>query len=242
MEVWLLVGAGVFLGAAMQRVTGLGFGLVSGPVLVLALGPFTGVLLANLMSLVVNVVLLGMLWRHVMWRRTALLAVPALAMVPVGALVVRALPGPVLSLAVGLTILLALVVVLVSRRARVLHGNRGAVVAGAASGFMNATAAVGGPAVTVYAVSTGWRGVGLVASLQLYFALINAAALLAKGLPSLPPATWLAAALGLLVGSAVGHLLSRRVGFEQAFPVVVALALVATSVTVVRSVLELTGG
>lgn len=239
MEVLLLVAAGVFLGAAMQRVTGLGFGLVSGPVLVLALGAFTGVVLANLMSLVVNLVLLALLWRQVLWRRTALLAAPALLMVAVGALVVRALPGPVLSLAVGLTVLLALVVVLVSRRARVLHGNRGAVIAGAASGFMNATAAVGGPAVTVYAISTGWRGRGFVASLQLYFAVINAAALVAKGLPSLPPATWLAAGLGLLVGSAAGHLLSRRASFEQAFPVVVGLALVASSATVVRSVLEL---
>lgn len=237
-----LVAAGAFLGAAMQRVTGLGLGLVSGPVLVLALGPFTGVLLANLMALVVNLALLVTLWRHVMWRRTALLTVPALLMVPVGALVVRALPGPVLSLTVGLTVLLALVVVLVSRRARVLHGRRGAVVAGAASGFMNATAAVGGPAITVYAVSTGWRGTGFVASLQLYLALINAAALLAKGLPSLPPTTWLAAGAGLLVGTGAGYLLSRRVSFEQAFPVVIALALVASSATVVRSVLQLTSG
>ena len=239
MEVLLLVAAAVFLGAAMQRVTGLGFGLVSGPVLVLALGAFTGVVLANLMSLVVNLVLLALLWRQVLWRRTALLAGPALLMVPAGALVVRVLPGPVLSLAVGLTVLLALVVVLVSRRGRLSNGNRGAVIAGAASGFMNATAAVGGPAVTVYAISTGWRGPGFVASLQLYFAVINAAALLAKGLPSLSPATWLAAGLGLVVGSAAGHLLSRRVSFEQAFPVVVGLALVASSATVVRSVLDL---
>lgn len=241
MDVWLLVAAGVFLGAAVQRVTGLGLGLVSGPLLVLALGPLVGVVLANLMSLVVNVGLFLALRRHVQWRRTALLAVPALAMVPVGAVVVRSLPAPVLSVIVGGTVLVALGVVLLSRRARVLHGRGGAVVAGAVSGLMNATAAVGGPAITVYAVSTGWRGPSFVASLQLYFALINAAALLAKGLPVLTGTTWLVAGLALVVGSAVGQLIARKVSYEQAFPVVVALALLGSSATVARGVVGLIG-
>lgn len=239
MEALLLVAAGVLLGAAVQRVTGLGFGLVSGPLLVLALGPVTGVTLANLVSLLANLVLLAMTWRHVDLRRTALLVVPALLTVPLGAWVVRSLPGPALSVVVGTTVLVALTAVLVSRRARVLQGRSGAVIAGATSGLMNATAAVGGPAVTVYAVSTGWRGPSFVGSLQLYFAAINAAALVAKGLPELGPTTWAVTAGALVVGSVVGQLLARRVSFEQAFPTVIALALVASSATVVRGLLQL---
>lgn len=235
----LLVAAGVLLGAAVQRVTGLGFGLVSGPLLVLALGPVTGVTLANVVSLLANLVLLAMTWRHVDLRRTALLVVPALLAVPVGAWVVRSLSAPVLSVVIGTTVLVALTAVLVSRRARVLQGRSGAVVAGAMSGLMNSTAAVGGPAVTVYAVSTGWRGPSFVGSLQLYFAAINAAALLAKGLPDLELTTWGVAAGALVVGSVAGQLLARRISFEQAFPVVIGLALLASSLTVVRGLLQL---
>lgn len=235
----LLVAAGVLLGAAVQRVTGLGFGLVSGPLLVLALGPVTGVTLANVVSLLANLVLLAMTWRHVDLRRTALLVVPALLAVPVGAWVVRSLSAPVLSVVIGTTVLVALTAVLVSRRARVLQGHSGAVVAGAMSGLMNSTAAVGGPAVTVYAVSTGWRGPSFVGSLQLYFAAINAAALLAKGLPDLELTTWGVAAGALVVGSVAGQLLARRISFEQAFPVVIGLALLASSLTVVRGLLQL---
>lgn len=238
-EALLVVAAGVFVGAVVQRVNGLGFGLVSGPFLVLALGPLAGVLLANLMSLAMNVGLFAVLWRHVEWRRTGLLALPALLMIPVGAWVSFALPAPVLSIAIGVLVLVALGAVLVSRRARLLKGRSGAVVAGASSGFMNATAAVGGPALTVYAVSVGWRGTGMVASLQLYFALINAAALLAKGLPQLAAVTWWVAVPALVMGTVGGQLLSRRVSFEQAFPFVVVLALVGSVATVVRGVMSL---
>jgi len=238
-EVWLLVGAGVLLGSAVQRVTGLGLGLVSGPLLVLALGPVTGVTLANVVALAANLLLLALTWRHVDLRRTGLLVVPALLAVPVGAWVVRSLPAPVLSVVVGTTVLVALTAVLVSRRARVLQGRGGAVLAGAASGLMNATAAVGGPAVTVYAVSTGWRGPSFVGSLQLYFAAINAAALVAKGLPDLDATTWAVSGGALVVGGLAGQLLARRVSFEQAFPVVVGLALLASFGTVVRGLLHL---
>ena len=239
MQVELLVAAGVLLGAAVQRVTGLGFGLLSGPLLVLALGPVVGVSLANAVALVANLGLLGLTWRHVDLRRTVLLVVPALLTVPLGAWVVRALSPPALSVVVGTTALVALTAVLVSRRARILQGRSGTVVAGVASGLMNSTAAVGGPAVTVYAVSTGWRGPSFVGSIQLYFAAINGAALLAKGLPQLDVTTWGVAAAALVLGSTAGHLLARRVSFEQAFPVVVGLALLASSVTVLQGVLQL---
>lgn len=237
MAAWMLIAVGTFAGAAVQRLTGLGFGLVAGPLLVLGIGPVTGVTLANALSLIINLALVVLLARDVDWSRAALLAVPALLAIPVGAAVVRAMPAPQLSVLVGITVLLALGAVVASRRARVLHGHRGALVAGAASGFMNATAAVGGPAVTVYAVSSGWSGPPFAATLQVYFATINAAALLAKGLPDVDAASALAAAVALAAGAGVGQVLARRVSFEQAFPAVVALAFLASVITVVRGLL-----
>src|SRR5660398_269749 len=61
----------VVAGAGTQRVTGLGFALVSSPLLVLVAGPFNGVLLANVLSLTVNLVVLAMTWREVEVLRAA---------------------------------------------------------------------------------------------------------------------------------------------------------------------------
>jgi uncharacterized membrane protein len=80
-----VVGLVVLVGAGTQRLTGLGFALVSAPFLVLLLGPFTGVLLANALSLATNLVVLAQTWRAVQVRRALLLAVPALIAVVLGA-------------------------------------------------------------------------------------------------------------------------------------------------------------
>src|SRR5690606_25112350 len=175
----VLVSVAVGVGAGTQRLTGLGFALVSAPFLVLLLGPFTGVLLANALSLATNVVVLGQTWRAVEVRKALFLAVPAVAAVVPGAWVARSLPAPVLALTAGGLVLVALVAVLASERARVLRGTPGAVVAGAASGFMNVTAGVGGPAISLYGLSTGWPHAPFVATVQLYFVVLNGASIVA---------------------------------------------------------------
>lgn len=229
----------VVAGAGTQRVTGLGFSLVSSPFLVLLLGPFEGVLLANALSLAVNLVVLAQTWRAVEVRRALLLAVPALLAVVPGAWVAQRLPAPVLSVLVGSLVLLALLASLLVQRARVLRGRRGAVTAGAASGFMNVTAGVGGPAITLYAISTGWQHRAFVATVQLYFALLNAGSLLVKGWPQLPPSAWAVAALALTVGMLAGHRLAAVVPPQRARAAVVALALAGSALTVGKGLLQL---
>ena len=105
-------------------------------------------------------------WRDIEWRKAVLLGVPALLAVPVGAWVARNLPPAPLMVVVGLLVVVALVAVLVSERARVLRGRGGAVAAGAMSGFMNVTAGVGGPAIILYAVSTAWEHRQFLATFQ----------------------------------------------------------------------------
>lgn len=101
--------------------------------------------------------------------------------VPIGAWVAGRLSPPVLEIGIGTIVLLALVLVTAVRRVRLPSGPIGTLSAGAASGFMNVTAGVGGPAITLYVVSTQWEHVEFVASIQLYFALVNATSLAAKG-------------------------------------------------------------
>ncbi len=146
----------VVLAAATQRITGLGFALVSAPLLVLASGPITGVLLANLLSLITNLAVLAQTWRQVDLRRVLLLAVPALCFVPVGQFVARLLSPAVLMVGIGGLVLAALAAVRLLQRTVVFSGKGGAIAAGALSGFMNVTAGVGGPAMALYALASKW--------------------------------------------------------------------------------------
>jgi uncharacterized protein len=225
---------GVLAGAGTQRVTGLGFALVSSPLLVLVLGPYQGVLLANVLSLAANLAVLAMTWRDVEVSRALRLALPALLLVPVGAWVARRLPASVLMVVIGLLVVAALGAMLVSSRARVFRGTGGAVAAGALSGFMNVTAGVGGPAITMYAVSTDWDHRTFVPTMQLYFALLNAGSIAAKGLPTVGLVQAVVAGLALGLGLLGGQLLAGRVRPHRARQAVVILALLGAAATVVK--------
>jgi uncharacterized protein len=173
--------AAVSVGAGTQRITGLGFALVAAPFLVLLLGPFTGVLVVNVLGVAASVLVL------VQVRRGT--------------------------------------------------GTAPELLAGAASGFVNATAAVGGPALTVYAVATRWPQHAFAATAQLCFTVVGTASAAAKGLPSLPAVDWVVTAAALVVGLGVGTLLAARVSPTTARTAALALAPVGSVATVVDGVL-----
>jgi hypothetical protein len=72
--------------------------------------------------------------------------------------------------------LVTVAVLLVMRGARVPapRGTRGAVVAGAAGGFMNSAAGVGGPPISLYAVNAGWTVREFVPNARFYSVIVNA--------------------------------------------------------------------
>lgn len=232
--------AAILVGAGTQRVTGLGFALVASPFVVLLTDPFNGVLLVNACGVLTSLVVLTRVWRDVDGRRAGLLLGPALLAVLPGAWVVRNLPAPVLAVVIGGLVLVALGVVLATGPARTPPGPGAALLAGAGSGFMSVTAGVGGPAITVYAVSAGWPQRSFAATAQLVFSAVGAASLVAKGgPPSLPATGWAAVGAALVVGILAGDRLSGRVLAHHARHAVVALALLGATVTVVKGVVQL---
>jgi uncharacterized protein len=236
MSSWAELGmmSSVLLAAATQRITGLGFALVSAPLLVLTSGPVSGVLLANLLSLVTNVLVLAQTWRDVDFKRVLLLAIPALCLIPVGQIVARDLPPAALMLGIGGLVLAALAAVRWLRRTTVFTGPGGAIAAGALSGFMNVTAGVGGPAVTLYAIGTRWAHASFVGSMQLYFAMINTGSILAKGLPQVSTITLVGTFAALAIGLAIGQVLSRHISAERARTAVLVMAVMGATGTVLK--------
>jgi uncharacterized membrane protein YfcA len=233
---WALLGMllSVFLAAATQRITGIGFALVSAPLLVLVSGPITGVLLANLLSLITSLIVLTQTWRQVDLKRVVLLTIPALCCLPVGLFVARHLPPAALMVGIGGLVLAALAAVRLLRRTAVFSGPGGAIAAGALSGFMNVTAGVGGPAVTLYAIGSRWPHYSFVGSAQLYFAILNIGSITAKGLPHIG-AVALAGAVGALgLGVLLGHFAARRIAPGRARAAVLVLAVAGAMGTVIK--------
>jgi len=228
------VALSVFGGAATQRVTGLGFALVASPLLVLVLGPFQGVLLANALTLCLNVFVLAATWRAAEPRRLILLIPAALLAVHFGASVTAMVPAPVLLTLVGALVCAALLVVMMLKKVALFRGWPGEIGAGALSGFMNVTAGVGGPAITLYAVGTEWEQASFVASMQIYFGALNLASIATKGLPSLPGAALPIVAIALAIGLGFGQWLARNVPVAMARQAVILLAFLGASATLAK--------
>ena len=227
---WLLFGAlglTVLAGAVAMRATGMGFALVASPFLALIFGPFEGVLIANVCGVASAALNLTQVHRQIDWRRARVLVPAGVIGVIPGAIAATVLPSAVLSIVVSGVVMVGLGLTLFIRRIGASDSPVKAASGGLASGFMNATAGVGGPGLVVYALATQWDYPRFAATAQIIFAVQGIASLVMKhSWPALIPTAWLVLAAALVAGLFVGNLLARRVNAKVAMGVVVAMALV----------------
>ncbi|WP_265522202.1 sulfite exporter TauE/SafE family protein [Oerskovia flava] len=236
----ILLLALVLLGAALQRLTGMGFALVVGPFVVLLLGPLPGVLLVNVCGALSSLVICWRLRRGIDWRRYALLAPPALVGVALGALVLDELPTAGTEVVVGALVVLGMTVSLLAGRAPSAQGPGAGITAGLLSGAMSVAAGTGGPAVAVYAVASRWDPRSFAATIQPYFVTVASASVVAKllltpaALPSLPTTVWVLLGAACLVGIVAGDRLAPYLSVRTMRTVLVVLAYVGGTATLVR--------
>ncbi|UWE10790.1 sulfite exporter TauE/SafE family protein [Actinacidiphila bryophytorum] len=228
----------VLAGSTVQRMSGMGFALVAVPALVLLIGPAHGVALSNCASGVISAAGLVDTWRRVRLAAMAPLVVAAACTVPAGTWALHHVPEPDLLTGMGLLVTVSVAVIASGVRVPALRGRGGAVTAGAASGFMNASAGVGGPAVSLYAVNAEWSVAEFVPNAQFYGVVVNALSLGAKGVPHLSTPVWALAAAGMAVGTLAGRALSDRVPERWARPAILLLALAGGLTTLGKGIGE----
>lgn len=217
----------VMVGAATQRVTGLGFALLSAPFLVLLLGPREGVVVANALGALTSAIVLLGGWAQVDWSRVRKLLPGSLVAVPMGALLVHTLPGPALLATVGALCSVAVIAAWQQPAWPWLGSSAGSAVSGFLSGLFSVTAGTGGPPLSVYAVSTRWAPSVFSASVQVILLTNGVLALAVKGLPS--DASLLAWCAGsVLLGVVAGTRLRRMLTPRTTLRLVLALALVGS--------------
>jgi uncharacterized membrane protein YfcA len=223
-HVFLTLALAVLAGSLAQSVSGIGFGLVCGPLLVADLGPHDGVRLSVALSLAVNLLVLIRDREHADRGQALLLLVPAALVTPLMAAVVAHAPDRVLEAAAGGIAVIGALALGGGLRWHGGRGRLGAVLAGAISGASNVTAGIGGPPVALYAANAGWPAARTRGTLQLFFAGINAAALLSLGLPTVRDNQWLTAAGAMAVGLLLGSVLAPRTPEAVARRITLALA------------------
>jgi uncharacterized membrane protein YfcA len=232
----------VLVGAAMQRATGMGFALLSAPFIVLLLGPVSGIALVNLCGALTSAVILFRVWRDVRWRRFLVMLAAALVGIVPAVFVLLAVSAPVLEIGVGSLVVVGLTVMLLLRRGEARHRTGSLAVAGVASGFMNTTAGVGGPAMSVYAVATGWDQRSFAATLQPYFLAIGLASLAAKAgatpdaLSALPWQLWAGVAVACVIGLLLGEALAARMSPRLAQRLLIVVSYIGGVVTIGRGI------
>ncbi len=236
---WILALCAVTIGAALQRVTGLGFTLVSGPLLVLVLNPFDGIVLANILSALIALLVLVRTFRLVRWRAVLRLSVGIVVGLPIGAVVVYTLDSELLLIAVGALTTVAVVLALARRPMRAFRGTGGAIFAGSVSGFSNVTAGVGGPALAMYGVATKMPMSVFVPTVQAVGFVTNVLSVAAKPQMSLPLPLVGAAVGCILLGLLVGTVLHRFVSPSRAQTLALALALAGALAATARGVVAL---
>ena len=238
------VGAAVAVGACLQRISGMGVGLIAAPVLSLLLGPIDGILLVNLLAVINAATNTWGMRAGVDWKKFAPIALALVIGVVPGTWVVANAPTNVLLVLVGALLLLALSVVTLGKRyVPRVEGAVPAALSGVIGGFMNTLAGVAGPAITVYAEAARWPQRVYAATLQPIFLVAGTLSFTVKvaagaaDVRGIEPALWVATLAALAVGIGAGKRLAPRVPSTTAHKIALGLAFAGGATALVRGLL-----
>jgi uncharacterized membrane protein YfcA len=236
----------VVVGAGLQRVAGMGLGLVAAPVLTVFLGASVGVLVSNVAAIVTALLILRALRDRVDWRRVVTILPLMLVGSILGALTVREADPAWLDVIVGGSVLVALAASALLRRRVRIRGRSVAIATGLAAGFMNTTSGVAAPAWTAYALATRWDHRSFAATLQPLLVVMNTMSVVTKlALGAIPagsaPAWWVWPVLlvAVLAGVALGTVLARRVPTRVASAIALTVAVAGAVTALTRGLLTL---
>lgn len=207
----------VLAAAVIQRVAGLGLGMLFAPYAVVLVGAHEGIMLANFLGTLMPLLLLPRIWEHIQWRTLWWISLPAVAVMPGAAWLSSISPPGPLYVVVALLVLASLVIsVALVRVDTTVDGRTAQVVTGVGAGLGTVLGGVGGPAVTVYAVLSRWSVQPMVATMQPLWVIISSVSFASKlawddgQLPALPWWVW-ALMVGIVVASIfLGEAVQRR--------------------------------
>ena len=241
MSLALAVLATIAVGSCLQRVSGMGVGLLGGPVLMFLLGPVEGIMVVNVIACVNAAMTTVAVRANIDWQKFGVIAaVMVFGSIP-AAVLISLLDTAWLMVVLGGSLLLALALVSFGRQyVPELTGTAPAVGAGVLGGFTNTLAGIAGPVITVYAQAAQWPQAVYAATLQPIFMVggfISFAVKTTMGTGSVFTVNgwiWPAALSGMVLGIAVGTKLAGIVAHGLARKISLGLAATGATSAIMR--------
>lgn len=229
--------AAVFLaiavGSCLQRVSGMGVGLIAGPIISIVIGPVEGIMVLNILACINAGATAVTMRRNVDWSQFWIISsVLIIGSIP-AALLIAAMDTAPLLILVGCLLLIALAVVTFGKHVvPPVSGKAPALTAGVLGGFSNTLAGIAGPVFTVYFTARNTPQATLAATLQPLFMVSGGLSFIIKialgtaVLGDISWMVWVAGLAGMLVGITLGSIFAGKI--EQAaarkFSLIVAAA------------------
>ncbi len=215
----------VLLGALLQAASGIGFGVIAGPMILIALNDGSAIQVTSILSLLIALVLLPSVMRHVERDILRRFLIGSLAGLPLGLIAFVWFPVAALKLLAGVSILLLCAMLLRGRAARTLPQPRPRLdhATGVVSGAMSVGLAMPGPVAAVRLAALQRTKEATRATILLLFVFSYSAAIAVQAAASglsgetlrlsadLVPATLLGIGIGALLGKRLSEIWFRRV-------------------------------
>src|SRR5690625_4692361 len=235
-----------FIATALQRITGLGFAMLTAPFAVVALNTHQGIMLITVLALVASVFMLPSMWRDIHWSRVGWIGIPAALSIVPAAWLGAHIDGALIYLLVGVLVIIGLSAALLMQGTTEPITHRPAqILTGIGSGVGGVLAGIGGPAMTIFGVLSRWPVASFAASLQPMWIMISSTTLAGRSwfmgstLPELTWWMWLFAAAGIAVGMFVGQRALGKVNDKVVFGIVVVLAMTGAVLSVITGIGQL---
>lgn len=234
----IAVNLAVFAAAALQSATGIGFGIIAGPILLVVLNDSSAIQVSILLNLAIASLLTPTLWhnvdRQLLWKLVLSLVVAT----PFGVLLFLAMDVVLLKVVVALAVGLTLVLTLRNHRlsattepVRTSVAEQGLV--GAIAGLMGGSLGIPGPIPAAWMSSKGYGKDAVRATILAMFVFSYGIALvLQMTMANIAADTYVTAVVlapATLVGILTGRWLSGRLT-EQTFKIVLLVVLASTIV------------
>jgi uncharacterized protein len=234
----VLVAIAVAAGGLVQGLSGLGFALVSAPVISQVVPGTAGIGLVNALSIVQNLWLIARTDGRLAWREVRRM-LPGLAIgVALGWLVLQVSSPALFDVIVAASACGSVAWLLLAGR---FTGPAAGVVSGVWGGAVNTVSGVGGPPIAAYLVTRRLDPASYVRTLQVVFAVLSLVSLPLLGVyvPSFGAVVvWV---LALTAGSVAGELTRHRVSAATAQRIARAAIVTVCVAALVRSLLLLPG-
>lgn len=228
----MLIGAALCIGllaAFGQAVSGFGFALIAVPLLIPLIGAPAAVATATMLSFLLTLGSSVQQRAHVQWRTVAVVSATAVVGMPFGLLALQLLASRWLSLVIGCTVIV--MVIVLARRSHRPVRDRSAAAAGALSGALLTSTGMNGPPLVAALHGMGLDARSFRASLQAAFVLQDAIAIVGFALVGRVTGQALTAVAagipGLVAGWLLGDLAFGRMK-QEAFRWIVLAMLTAT--------------